>query len=80
MAKNISRFSTPKNTLLIVVTSRKQHLRINAELILNLEARMRYRNEQRQGQSITHGNKKGSIIITRKQRRVLLSIVDMENK
>jgi hypothetical protein len=63
-----------------VVTSRKQYLRINAELILNLEARIRYRNEQRQGQSTTQDYKKGSIIITRTQRRVLLFIVDTEKK
>jgi len=53
-----------KNILLIVVTSRKQYLRINAELILKLEAHVRYTNEQCQGQSIAHGNKKDGIIIT----------------
>jgi len=53
-----------KNILLIVVTSRKQCLRINAELILNFETHMRYTNEQCQGQSIAYGNKKDSIIIT----------------
>jgi len=36
--------STRQNTLLVVVTSRKHYLRINAELILKLEAHMRYRN------------------------------------
>jgi len=50
--------------ILILVTLRKQYLRINAELILKLEAHMRYTNEQYQGQSIAHGNKKDSIIIT----------------
>jgi hypothetical protein len=66
MAENISRFNKPKkrNLFLIVVTSRQQHVRINAELILKLGAHVRYRNEQRQGQSIAHDNKKSSIIIT----------------